>query len=224
MVRKTDIRRDSRPRSHQLFGDEEKKAELEARNGLLQFDEVIKLVGEVERGASFRLRPSMLQSLHRIAIQDIYDCAGNYRTAPVQIEGTDHQPPSWQDVPRLVEEMCDYVNEHWQVSTPVYLSAYLMWRINWIHPFAGGNGRTSRAVSYLALCSRLGCRLPGILTIPDQIVGNREPYYKALDAADFAWTEGTVNVAEMESLLSALLARQLTQLHTAAVSVSPHED
>jgi hypothetical protein len=81
MVRKTDIRRDSEPRSHQLFGDEDQKAELEARNGLLQFDEVIRLVGAVERGASFRLRPSTLQTLHRIAIQDIDTCAGNYRTS-----------------------------------------------------------------------------------------------------------------------------------------------
>ena len=110
MVRKTDIRRDSEPRSHQLFGDEDQKAELEARNGLLQFDEVIRLVGEVEQGASFRLRPSTLSTLHRIAIQDIYSCAGNYRTSPVDIKGTDHQPPLWQDVPRLVEEMCDYVS------------------------------------------------------------------------------------------------------------------
>jgi len=219
MVRKTDIRRDSAPRSHQLFGDEDQKADLEARNGLLQFDEVIRLVGEVERGTSFRLRPSTLQTLHRIAIQDIYSCAGNYRTIPVQIKGTDHQPPLWQDVPRLVEEMCDYVNDHWQASTPVHLSAYLMWRINWIHPFAGGNGRTSRGVSYLALCSRLGCHLPGKLTIPEQIVASREPYYKALDAADLAWSKNAVDVSEMENLLSALLARQLTQVHAAAVSV-----
>jgi Fic family protein len=218
MVRKTDIRRDSEPRSHQLFRDEEQKAELEARNGLLQFDEVIRLVGEVERGASFRLRPSTLQTLHRIAIQDIYACAGNYRTSPIQIKGTDHQPPPWQDVPRLVEEMCDYVNDHWLSSTPVHVSAYLMWRINWIHPFAGGNGRTSRAVSYLALCAGLGYHLPGKLTIPEQIVVNREPYYRALDAADLAWSKVIIDVSEMEILLSALLARQLTQVHAAAVS------
>ena len=179
---------------------------------------MIRLVGEVERGSSFRLRPSAIQSLHRIAIQDIYSCAGNYRTSQVQIRGTDHQPPPWQDVPGLVEEMCDYVNDHWTAATPVHLASYLMWRINWIHPFAGGNGRTSRAVSYLSLCCRLGYRLPGTLTIPDQIVVNREPYYGALDAADFAWSHGNVDVSAMEELLGSLLARQLTRIHEAAMS------
>src|ERR1039457_5210833 len=161
----------------------------------------------------------MVQSLQRVAIQDIYTCAGNYRTGPVFIEGTTHQPPPPADVAGLVEEMCDYINGKWSQSSPIHMAAYAMWRINWIHPFAGGNGRTSRAVSYLALCSRLGCHLPGKLTIPEQIVSSREPYYKALDAADLAWSKNAVDVSEMENLLSALLARQLTQVHAAAVSV-----
>jgi Fic family protein len=112
--------------------------------------------------------------------------------------------------------MCDYVNDRWTEATPVHLSAYLMWRINWIHPFAGGNGRTSRAVSYLALCARLRMRLPGTHTVPDQIVDNRQPYYEALDAADRAWTEERVDVSKMEELLSSLLARQLTGVYRAA--------
>lgn len=101
MGRKTDVRRDSRPQSPELFSDKDQKAELEARNGLLQFDEVIRLVGEVEGGKPFKLRPSTIQSLQRIAIQDIYVCAGTYRTKAVFIHGTDHQPPPAADVPQL---------------------------------------------------------------------------------------------------------------------------
>lgn len=97
------------------------------------------------------------------------------------------------------------------------LSAYLMWRVNWIHPFMGGNGRTSRAVSYLALCARLGYRLPGTLTIPEQIVANREPYYAALDAADASSDyDEHLNLSAMEDLLSAMLANQLLSVHKAA--------
>jgi len=65
-----------------------------------------------------------------------------------------------------------------------------MWRINWIHPFFGGNGRTARALSYLVLCAKLGFRLPGNKTIPDFIVESREPYYTALRKADAAWSDG----------------------------------
>jgi Fic family protein len=91
-----------------------------------------------------------------------------------------------------------------------------MWRVNWIHPFFGGNGRTSRAVSYLALCARLGFALPGTPTIPDQIVAHRGPYFEALQAADAAWADSRLDLSRMESLLGELLATQLLSLHNQA--------
>ncbi len=107
--------------------------------------------------------------------------------------------------------MCNYVQAHWD-TTPVHLAAYLMWRINWIHPFFGGNGRTARAVSYLILCARLGFRLPGTKTIPDLIVENRGPYYGALRAADTAWEKDILDIADMEKLMGDLLATQLVDV------------
>jgi Fic family protein len=214
-MRRTDVQRDSKPASHRLVLDPDEKAALEARNGLLQFDEVLSLIDQAKEEGKFTLRPSVIQRLHRIAIQDIYTCAGNYRLAPVSIEGTSHHPPPPADVAEAVEQMCDYVNNNGEKS-PLHLSAYLMWRINWIHPFAGGNGRTSRAVSYLILGTRLGYRIPGTLTIPDQIVANRQPYYKALDCADAAWAGGALDVSVMEGLLSDMLAAQLLSILQAA--------
>ena len=216
MDRRTDLPRDTKPSGPALFGNPDEKARLEARNGLLQFDEVLRLIDEGAQSSVFKLRPSLIQQLHRIAIKDIYACAGNYRTQPVVIGNTAHRPPAWEKVPELVEEMCDYVNDCWN-KAPIHLAAYLMWRINWIHPFAGGNGRTSRAVSYLALCLKLGSRLPGYLTIPDQIVNNRQPYYAALDQADLGWSRNELDVAAMEELLSRLLAQQLVATHERAI-------
>ena len=105
MTRRTDIQRDSRPASHQLYTDPEQKAALEARNGLLQFDEVLRLVDQSSGG--FRLRPSTLQRLQRLAIEDIYTCAGNYRTGPVYIEGTTHQPPPASEIAQLSSVLVD---------------------------------------------------------------------------------------------------------------------
>ncbi len=218
-TRRTDVQRDSRPDSHELFRDVDHKAFLEARNGLIQFDEVMRLIDAASKSV-FKLRPSTMQALQRIAIQDIYTCAGNYRTGPVVIHGTTHKPPPPSDVAHHVEEMCDYVNENPNHS-PLHQAAYIMWRVNWIHPFAGGNGRTSRAASYLVLCARLGYRLPGTLTIPDQNVANRQPYYAALDAGDEAWSNGRVNVVVMETLLSDMLATQLLSVHQAASNTVP---
>lgn len=213
-MRRTDIQRDSRPISHELFSSPEQKAELEARNGLLQFDEVLRLIDESKKG--FKLRPSTIQKLQRLAIKDIYTCAGNFRTGPVFIDGTTHQPPEAAEIAEHVEEMCEYINDRWQAASALHLSAYLMWKVNWIHPFAGGNGRTSRAVSYLVLCSKLGYRLPGTNTIPEQIVANRQPYYGALDAADAAWADGRIDVSEMEQLLAEMLSTQLASVIEAA--------
>jgi Fic family protein len=214
-MRRTDIQRDSRPASHELFSNPEEKAELEARNGLLQFDEVLTLIDQAKSG--FRLRPSTIQRLQRMAIQDIYTCAGNYRTGPVFIGGTTHQPPQAHEVAERTEELCEYVNSNWDRSA-LHLSAYVMWRLNWIHPFAGGNGRTSRAVSYLVLCARLGYRVSGTDTIPEQIVAKRQPYYEALDAADAAWAQNRVDVGAMERLLEHALAVQLSSVLEAAKS------
>jgi fido (protein-threonine AMPylation protein) len=214
-MRRTDIQRNSRPASHELFTNLEEKALLEARNGLLQFDEVLRLVDQTAVG--LRLRPSVVQRLQRLAIQGIYTCAGNYRTGPVNIQGTTHQPPPASDIAEFVEEMCEYVNANWERS-PLHLAAYAMWRLNWIHPFAGGNGRTSRAFSYLVLCARLGYRIPGTRTIPEQIVANRQPYYEALDAADAAWAEGRVHTTAMEKLIEVMLAVQLSSVLAAASS------
>jgi len=141
---------------------------------VLQYDCVVELI-QSSTPSTFSLTPEILRELHRLAIQDIYTCAGRFRNGPVQLSDGRHTPPPHEEILTLVEEMCRYVNEG-NNKSPVHLAAYLMWRHNWIHPFFGGNGRTSRAVSYLVLCAKLGYVLPGERTITDQIVGNRQPY------------------------------------------------
>jgi fido (protein-threonine AMPylation protein) len=216
-ARRTDVRRDSRPQRTELFANAKEKADLEARNGLLQFDEVLRLAGEAIDGLPFKLRPSTLQALQRLAIADVYSCAGSYRTGPVEIENTSHEPPPADQVPRLVEELCEYVNEHWDLSA-IHLAAYTMWRVNWIHPFWGGNGRVSRAASYLVMCARSSHIFNGTTTVADHIVEKRDDYYAALDAADVAWDEDRLDVSQMETLLDALLAKQLLGVHDDARS------
>jgi Fic family protein len=189
-------RRDSKALEPELITDPIAKAEAEARNGLRQYDAGIQTIQTgIERG-SFKLRTSLVLSLHREALTGISVFAGNFRPAGVEIQGSKHQPPGAHLVPEHIEEMCDYVNEHWTEATPLHLGAYVMWRLNWIHPFADGNGRTSRILSYVVLSIRAGAVLPGTPTIPDQIVDNRTPYFEALDAADNALKSGKIDLRE----------------------------
>jgi Fic family protein len=112
-------------------------------------------------------------------------------------------------VPASVEEPCDYVNEHMADATALHLAAYVLWRLNWIHPFTDGNGRTARAASYLLLCLKLGYPLYAPNSVPEQIAQNKQPYYDALEAADLAYQQGRIDVSGIERLLETLLARQL---------------
>src|SRR3981189_1000515 len=209
-------RRDSRALEPELITAPQAKAAAEARNGFREYDAAIGIIqSALERGL-FKLRPSMILGLQREALAGISSYAGNFRPGGVAIEGSRHEPVGAHLVPELIEDMCDYVNDHWDASTPLHLAAYLMWRLNWIHPFAEGNGRTSRIVSYVALSIRAGAVLPGTPTTPAQIVDNRQPYFEALDAADLALKGGQVDVSKMEGLLASLLANQLAGFYRAA--------
>jgi Fic family protein len=216
MTREKIEKRDSRALTPQLITDPKARAEAEARNVLRQYDVGLAVIQSAIEQGSFKLRPSLILALHREALSGINTFAGNYRPGGVEIQGSKHEPVGAHLVPELVENLCDYVNENWQNSTPIHLASYVMWRLNWIHPFADGNGRTSRIASYIVLSVRAGAILPGTPTIPDQIAGNRNPYFDALDAADVAWREGRVDVSKMEELLGALLAQQLTGFYKAA--------
>jgi Fic family protein len=154
------IDRQSKAESAKLIADPRERAAREARNGLVQFDLVDKLI-EAHRHPDrpFRLRPSLILALHRAALDGISSYAGNYRPAGVGIQGSGHEPPGAHLVPELIEEMCDYVNDNLD-KPAIHLSAYVLWRLNWIHPFDDGNGRTARALSYLfsVLGLDIGCR------------------------------------------------------------------
>jgi Fic family protein len=202
------------PRRLALYRTADEKRALEARNGAIQFMAVLHYASEWKNGQS-RLTPDIILELQRLGINQIYSCAGMFRDDVVGIAGVAHLPPDHQQVNALVTEMCDYVNASWH-KPAIHLAAYLMWRVNWIHPFFGGNGRTARATAYLVLCARLGFTLPGTKTIPDLIVADRDPYYEALRQADKAWAAGSVDVSMMESLMSSLLAQQLADVHRQA--------
>lgn len=216
--------RHSKALEAEIVSDPYEQAKIEARNGVRQFDavtEMIECFSDPER--KFKLRPSHLLHLQRIALEGLSGYAGNFRPAGIEIGGSKHEPPGAHMVPEEVEFMCDYINDHWEKSSPVHLAAYALWKLNWIHPFTDGNGRTARAISYLLLCLRLGYRLPGTNTIPEQIAKDKKPYYKALEAADKVWEAKKIDLSELEDLLSSLLANQLVEVHRKATGKEMNE-
>jgi fido (protein-threonine AMPylation protein) len=190
--------------------EQKRIAELEVKNGFRQFDlaiDIIKMFLEPDR--PFALRPSLIQQLQRLAVEGIEPYPGEWRSGPVKITKSKHTPPGAHLVKSLMQEMCDYVNDNWHEKTAFHLAAYVMWRLNWIHPFRDGNGRTSRVVSYIVLCTALNTLLPGTPSIPQQIQDDRTTYFHGLERADEAFAEGRLDFSEMELALKNMLANQL---------------
>lgn len=123
------------------YRDAEDKRLLESRNGVIQAEFVLYQASGWKPGD--RLTPDLLKELQRLAVNQIYRCAGYLRDGPVVLRGTAHAPPHHDDVAGLVDEMCEYVNTNWG-KPPVHLCSYLMWRINWIHPLVEMAGLPER--------------------------------------------------------------------------------
>ncbi len=206
----SDDQRHSIAEEVRLLTEPDAIAVREAENALRQFDRTLDLIDDVTRGGRpFRLRPSIILDLHRIALAGLSPYAGNFRPGNVEIGKSRHIPPPSHRVSELIEEMCDAVNDMFGGRSALHLCAYVMWRLNWIHPFTDGNGRTSRSLAYFVLCTKLGYRLPGHRTVPEQIAADKNPYYLALEAADAEVGIGEVKLAALEQLLETCLATQL---------------
>jgi Fic family protein len=210
----------------ELITDPDELARREAENGLRQTDLALQIVRHFvkDKERPFRLRQSLLLQLNGEALKDIHRLAGTYRNGPAKIHGSSHEPPAAFKVADEVADMCEYVNVHWEDRSAVHLAAYVLWRVNWVHPFADGNGRTARAISYVVLSIKLDSLLPGTKTIPDQIAEGKTPYYDVLEKADAAWKAGEkVDVSALEAMLSGMLARQLLQAAQEAETVNAAE-
>jgi|tagenome__1003787_1003787.scaffolds.fasta_scaffold20655135_2 fido (protein-threonine AMPylation protein) len=211
-----EIQRHSEAGEPDLITDPAEFALAESRNALRQFDIGMEILDQwLTSKKEARLRISHLLILNRVVLEGINRFAGTFRSTPIKIGGSSHVPPDPTQVPIFVEDFCEYINSNRNKSA-IHLAAYALWRLNWIHPFADGNGRTARIVSYMLLCVGLGYRVPGTKTIPEQIAENKTPYYRALETADRAFESGVIDVSAMEALLEEKLATQLLQVHEAA--------
>src|SRR5690606_15364686 len=107
------------------------------------------------------------------------------------------------------DDMQKVIEQNWATADPVALAAFVLWRLNHIHPFINGNGRTARVSAYYVLCVRTGGWLPGQQILPELIRANRPEYVAALKAADAALAAGQLDLGPLHALLTRLLNEQL---------------
>jgi Fic family protein len=183
-------------------------ARVQERNLIRQYD---LLVNCIEIGLSqgpYALDKYVLWALNHVAVANISQFGGRFRNEPIYVGN--HIPPHFKDVPDLMDRFISFIHENWFNLQPTQLAAYGLWRLNWIHPFIEGNGRTARAVCYYLLCARYEGLLSGSKIVPERIRENRPAYYEALRSADKAWEAGNLDVSELEEYIAGLVRDQLS--------------
>ena len=145
----------------------------------------------------------VIKALNYHAISVLHPYAGEFRPCPVEVG--DYKPPPHYLVPGLMNMFVDEVNRYWDSTDPVQLCAYVLWRLNQIHPFVNGNGRAARASCYYVLCLKLGGWLAGSPILPALIKANRGGYVSALKVADSSAAAGKLDLGELHALISNLL-------------------
>lgn len=183
---------------------------IQERNLARQYDLLINCIeiGIIQGVRAFD--KYFLWSLNSAAVSNISQFGGRFREEPIYL--ADHIPPHFSQVPHLMDQFISTVQENWFLWSEYVLASYVLWRLNWIHPFIEGNGRTARAACYYILCAKFGGLPRGKIIVPERIRQDREPYYEALREADEAWHNGELRFPKMEAYLTRLLDEQVMDI------------
>lgn len=108
-------------------------------------------------------------------------------------------PPDYQDVPKMMNELVDYINDNKGIIDPLILAGIFHRQFVIIHPFIDGNGRTSRLITKKIL-SDMGLDTFNLFSFENyynnnvtkyfENVGVFGNYYEVKDGVDFtSWLE-----------------------------------
>lgn len=164
------------------------------------------LVGAALATESLYLSQTVIKALNFHALACLHDYAGVYRPCDVTVGSGDsaYFLPSHHRVSSLMDEFVNGVNRRWESLNSVQLASFVLWKLNQIHPFVNGNGRTARAACYFVLCLKLEVWLPGSPILAILLQQHRQEYVSALKTAD---EYGSLQ--ELTDLITRLLSIQL---------------
>lgn len=175
--------------------------EIQVSNNGRQYDFLLSAISaSLQVGKAF-LSTHVIKAFNFHAITCLHTNAGEFRPCEVTV-GT-HVPPRFYLVQALIDDFVNTVNRAWEAADPIPLAAWVLWRLNFIHPFINGNGRTARAACYFVLCLKLEKLLPGTKILPELLNHNHDEYELALRQADAG------DLEPLHQLLHRLLIEQI---------------
>lgn len=158
--------------------------EQEVRNA----DHLMRYVEHLLQGAPYTLlTEDLIRGFQRFITDGIdypNNVPGKYRNHPVHAQ--DYQAPPPEDVPGLMAEFIDWFNSGRPSAwDPVIRAIVAHFYVISIHPFADGNGRTSRGVESFLLYQG-GINVRGFYSLANYYYQHRTEYVKWLDHVRFS--------------------------------------
>ncbi len=186
----------------------EKKEIIEVQNAIKAYDEIS------------RFKPYQAASLlkaHGVLMHDLIPDAGKWRSKNVGIfrgEKVSHTAPQAKRVPELMDQLFKLIKSNTETH-PLILSAVFHYELEFIHPFADGNGRIGRLWQTVLLT-----RFHPIFEftpIESVIKDRQQDYYDSLEKSDKAgnatafieFSLGTIHEA-LDSMLTTIRPEPLT--------------
>ena len=143
-----------------------------------------------------------IRELHMLAVKGLspeFEGArhpGEFRQGNVRISGSSHTPVDFLQVPSLMQELVEFVNESSSEKYDLLRIAIAHHRFVWIHPFENGNGRVVRLFTYALLLKFVFKSKDRIINPTAVFCSDRKEYYKHLSLADNGSDEGMIAWAE----------------------------
>lgn len=125
------------------------------------------------------LTAHFIRQIHHILLRELDDkTAGSFRNEEVIISGAAVRPPSFLEVPSLIQHVLSSSALDDRSVSSIQKATWLHWAFARIHPFRDGNGRMARLLQDYILLKE------GFVPAPLQSEDREGGYYAALEAAD----------------------------------------
>ena len=154
------------------------------------------------------LSQTVLKALNFHAIACLHSNAGMYRPCRVTVGKKNDFPEPWE-LPDLMDDFVNVANRRWAESDALELAADVLWRLNRIHPFINGNGRTARATCLFVLCLKAGGWFNFNPILPELICKNRSECVEILRSIDETESNGKLNIQPLIDFLAKLIQQQV---------------
>jgi len=155
--------------------DSEKEV-LNYNKALLELNDLIKL-------KKFSIKIPAIIRIQKIITNGLIEKyrSGRIRKEPVFVNNpktrqTIYWPPDYEEAPKLLKELCDYLDKNSQIIDPLILAGIFHKQFVIIHPFIDGNGRTARLITK-ALLAKMGLNTFNLFSFENYYNQNVSKYF-----------------------------------------------